>query len=206
MKTSHSEEKKLISNQEKKAVYGEYLEYYVDAIKSLEIREKIKEALRMAPEYFWTKGNYHDRAPEDEQARHGILRRVSKGCYFAKNLLRAWDLIGYEDEIMAAALLHECRKYEVADPSQHGPDTLEWLSAIWKIEPSADAYYSKKSGLTGQLQLVMEIIKMHDGRRWSKEKILNPIDFELKISEVCAWLIHSCDFLASRTKVSFRWE
>ncbi len=183
-------------------MFKKYFEYYVELITNETLKEAVKMALRQTPDYFWTKGNYGENTPADERARHGMLRRVAKGAYYAKALLRAWELIEHQDIIIAAALLHDCRKYDSESTSQHGPTTAEWLESIWK----EDYYSVNLSELEHPLELVLDIIRKHDGRRWSKEKMLPPMGSQMQLADTIAWLIHSCEFIASRTKSEFVWE
>lgn len=193
--------------QIRKEVTREYLQYYLDVIEDEGLRKMVKRALRSAPQYFWTKGIYVEgRTPEDEQVKHGVVRRVAKCCYFAKNLLRAWNIIQLQDIIIAAALLHECMKFESPDQKQHGPFTANWLCEVWEIQNFVPGEHNYNStGLDTKLRMVIDVVRMHDGVRWSEEEVLKPIGDTLSPVEVAAWLVHTCEFLSSRTRVVFEW-
>lgn len=192
---------KLFQDEKKQEAYETYLEYYVNCIEDEGLKSFILIALQDAPDYFWTKGLYHEQAPEDEQTTHGLIRRVSKGCYYAKQILRAWELVEYQDVILAAAILHECRKFESAKRGLHGPDTVEWITQLQEDHDISS---------TKNIVLLKKILDRHDGRRWVMKSglepmIVNPIWQTDKIETMMAWLIFTADFIASRKRTEFVW-
>lgn len=195
------------SKEQKKILYDYFLKYWVKAIKDVTIRERVKWALKAAPDYFWTKSSDHDRSPADEHT-HGMLKRVWKTAYFAKQIAKEWELRQLQDEIIAASLLHDLQKYEAPDKSQHGPFTAEWLKSIWKLEELFDAEADKLEAPTilENLNFILEVILLHDGRVWTKQKLLKPIGNNLEKYEEVAWLIHTAEFVASREKTIFEWS
>lgn len=188
------------SNINKKELLEYYFRYWLGVIKDETLRKNIEGALMSAPDSFWRTGNNGEHAPSDE-VNDGALKRTWKTCYYAKGLARAWEAKEYMDLIIASCLLHDCVKYEAPSHNDHGSYTRTWLEAMWPTIRDE----KEKTKEDKKLRFVARVLELHDGRYWSKGKLLSPIKDELQNVEKIGWLVHTAEFVSSRSKTTFDW-
>jgi hypothetical protein len=194
----------LASNKEIKQVYSNYLEYYVNTIEDESIKRFVLNGLRSAPRYIWTKSIDSEKTPEDEKQTHGLIRRIAKGCYYAKQLCNDWELQDCHDIIVAAALLHELKKFDAVSRVQHGPFTADWLDEV-----AEETNLPENEEIREVVNVIIDVVRKHDGRKWviksGLEAKVPEIWKEQSRVDMIAWLIHTADFIASRRLTEFVW-
>lgn len=181
----------VIEKIEKDKLIDNYFGFYLDNISDEYLRRKVIQAFHKSPDYFWTKSSAAEKAPADEN-KHAMLRRVAKTAYYVKTLLPAWEMEEYKDQMIAASLVHDCCKYETS-PKLHGPKTAEWLRSLWQPP------------LSEKQEFVLEVVRLHDGRKWSGMRDLPMMGQRLRPEKLGAWLLHTCVVISSRTKTVFEW-
>jgi hypothetical protein len=182
----------LISKEDKNKLIDDYLGFYLDNIKDEVLKAQTIRALKKAPEYFWTRQPNVSVAPEDELEKHAMPRRIAKTAYYCKSFVEAIEFQDYKDEMICASLLHDIQKYE-GDAKCHGPRTSEWLRKLWME-------------LSTKQEFVVNVVRLHDGRKWSGLKDLPLLEMRLKPFQVGAYILYLSVVTASRTKTVFEWS
>lgn len=149
-------------------------------IRSIYIRDFVKECLLRAPEHFWLRpssstGKYH---LKDEFVEGGIVKHTKRVCIVAEVLIRASIKPINADAIRAACILHDICKY--GDNSLGEEYTVENHSIL------ASNLISKISGPTPDKEIIINAVKRHMGK-WGVSKPECSED----------WIVHFADMVAT---------
>lgn len=195
MPTVEERKKQTITPEKRAKIIEKYFGFYLNQVTDEKLNKLTRQALEDAPLYFWVVVNWTERCPEDEQVR-SMVRRTAKTVYYARSLSECWQLEDYKEEITCAAILNDIYKMEFKWGA-HGPESADRLRKLWGI----------KSPIVGsRIEVLLEIIRLHDGRAWSGLDILTPIWQTVSKPRMCAWLLHTAVYTASRRKTSFDWN
>jgi hypothetical protein len=150
----------------------------------------------LAPDYFWTvpsstSGKHH---PEVSLGKGGLVRHTKLAVWWAKEFIRMYDLelSEYNDEIIAATLLHDLKKNgETVD--NEGKPTLENYTSMHGIylgEQIEKLLYNLGRYPSLREHRIIEAVKTHMGR-WSADTHCHPT------SQV-GNIVHFADYCSSR--------
>lgn len=148
------------------------------------IREFVGYVLDNAPKAYFIReasstNKYH---PPSSRGYEGLLRHVKRCVYVAEQLLRNniyQKLVPHHDTIIAALILHDCKKY--------GDNNSKWslknhaeLAAYW----IADMQYDKLNEITRKE--IAQLVLTHMGQ-WGRVVPSNSLEK----------FVHLCDYIAS---------
>jgi len=171
-------------------------EYEVNLIYKPEIKEFVKKALDAAPPQFWTMpasktGKYHG---EDNNRTGGLVHHTKKLVYALRVFIRAMQLEGMRDELIAAGILHDIVKdgsrvvrYGAggnANWKDHGVCVAQFVSG------EVYAGTIPPAGISGALQSILRLCAVHMGQWGSGPETMPRTRAE--------WAIHMADMMASR--------
>ncbi len=168
-----------------------FFEREINLIVDEDLRMAVKSYLEHGtPDYFWTdgassSGKYH---PQFSQGVGGLVRHTKAVVMFAEELLRmssyAYMREEYKDYVIAACLVHDTRKYGVADEidksayKDHAESASRAFSA-WCWDNDIQPHF-----------LMINAIASHMGQ-WSTNKEDRPFTSV----DRC---VHMADYMASR--------
>jgi hypothetical protein len=168
-------------------LYNSPLSEYISQLNSSRKIDFTKEALKMAPEYFWhvpasSTGKHH---PSFAQGEGGLVRHTLAALEVVNQLLMAYPQIEEDqDNIIIAIILHDTIKRGYPDTGK----TVEEHPSLPR------KYYQKLSGIIGEEDYtrIMDLIETHMGIWYVPPKAeygrISPAE-----------IVHLADFIASKT-------
>lgn len=148
-----------------------------------DLREQVEFCLSEAPEYFFTapasqSGRYH---PEKMNGEGGLLRHTKACVSLGIHLVQVIDVVGREDKVIAALILHDTCKFGVEDEMGDYCDNHGSLAA----------QRCKALGLEDKE--VLHSIERHMGQ-WGG----------IGAEESWEKVVHLADYLASRKEIGIK--
>jgi hypothetical protein len=176
---------------EQEKILKDKLEYYIEKIKSEEIKGFVEKCLEKAPEKFWIEKSSLRFHQPDERGEFGLLIHTLRVCRMVDVFS---EVIGfdykYKDSLLAAAILHDLCKYGVEGESKK----------ILTAHPELFKEFLDKNEIewknSNTLKYIVELVRLHMG-------IFGSSDLSFKRPQFIAVdvLIFS-DFIATRDDVA----
>lgn len=166
------------------------LNEYLPQIRSVKKLDFTKEALKMAPEYFWhipasSTGKHH---PSFAQGEGGLVRHTLAALEVANQLLRGYPQTEEDrDNIIIALILHDTIKRDYPDTGK----TVEEHPSLPR------KYYQNLAVMIGEEDYthIMDLIETHMGIWYVSPK---PEYGRISPAEI----VHLADFIASKNWIS----
>lgn len=174
-----------------------YFQQELNLIKDPEIKQFVLDVFeRLTPDYFWivpcsTSGKYH---PKISLGTGGLIRHVKLAVWWGLELAKAMKMEQYQDEVVAALLLHDLIKNgkglgSDGKPLEQGVTGTHGVDLAKKIRNEIlDG--EKLDGTTAYI--ITSGIAEHMGR-WTAER-----SAYFKVDTKFTQLIHLADYCASR--------
>lgn len=168
-------------------LYNSPLSEYISQLNSSRKIDFTKEALKMAPEYFWhvpasSTGKHH---PSFAQGEGGLVRHTLAALEVANHLLSAYPQTEEnQDNIIIALILHDTIKRGCPDTGR----TVEEHPSLPR------EYYKNLTAMIGEEEYtrIMDLIETHMGIWYIPPK---PEHSRISPAEI----VHLADFIASKT-------
>ena len=158
----------------------EILRNELDLIRDVWIKQFVEEMLDKAPQSYFIReasstNKYH---PPSSRGYQGLMRHVKRCVYIGEQLLRNdiyTSLRDKHDEIIAALILHDAKKY--------GDNNSRWSQ---KEHAEMAAYWIADSTVEEKGKVIAQLVLTHMGQ-WGKVPPSTPLEK----------FVHLCDYIAS---------
>lgn len=158
----------------------EILRNELDLIQDVWIKQFVEEMLDKAPQSYFIReasstNKYH---PPSSRGYQGLMRHVKRCVYIGEQLLRNdvyASLRDKHDEIIAALILHDAKKY--------GDNNSRWSQ---KEHAEMAAYWIADSTVEEKGKVIAQLVLTHMGQ-WGKTPPSTPLEK----------FVHLCDYIAS---------
>ena len=158
----------------------EILRNELDLIQDVWIKQFVEEMLDKAPQSYFIReasstNKYH---PPSSRGYQGLMRHVKRCVYIGEQLLRNdvyASLRDKHDEIIAALILHDAKKY--------GDNNSRWSQ---KEHAEMAAYWIADSTVEEKGKVIAQLVLTHMGQ-WGKTSPSTPLEK----------FVHLCDYIAS---------
>ena len=158
----------------------EILRNELDLIQDVWIKQFVEEMLDKAPQSYFIReasstNKYH---PPSSRGYQGLMRHVKRCVYIGEQLLRNdvyASLRDKHDEIIAALILHDAKKY--------GDNNSRWSQ---KEHAEMAAYWIADSTVEEKGKVIAQLVLTHMGQ-WGKVPPSTPLEK----------FVHLCDYIAS---------
>jgi HD superfamily phosphohydrolase YqeK len=173
-------------------------------IKDYEMRRFVETLLDEADDAFFKKpasasGKFHNVI---QNGVGGLVIHTKDVVYFTKRLIETemFDVKGYEDHLISAAIIHDICKYTNTDGEhtnlEHPKLAAEYIRRMYDkyLDSRREAFYNNTNTTdilkAGDLEIIVSAVETHMGK-WGEKEPTTDVDK----------VLHIADFLASRNGV-----